>query len=228
MISYNDAMNILGVDANFTPSQLKKAYKSLANKYHPDKPSGNSKKFNDVMSAYNLLKSPSPNKHHGSPIWTPPKSEPIKYEISISLKSSVSDMNIVIGGKSITIPPTRHNTKYIISDILGYDSVLVVSVLNDSKFEVNGNDLIYRCNINALRAMTGESLYIPHPNGEIINIFVDSPTKSGRVIKVSGKGLPKTHNKSRGDLYVIIEVSIPDLTEEQKQVIIGVIDKLKL
>lgn len=47
---------ILGVSREATPKEIKKAYKNLANKYHPDKATGDPEKFDQINKAYNALK----------------------------------------------------------------------------------------------------------------------------------------------------------------------------
>lgn len=46
---------VLGVDTKATTSEIKKAYRSLARKYHPDRPSGDAEKFKEVQNAYDVL-----------------------------------------------------------------------------------------------------------------------------------------------------------------------------
>ena len=54
-----DYYEILGVDKNATQEQIKKAYRGLAKKYHPDKTKGDKRveeKFKEIGEAYNVLK----------------------------------------------------------------------------------------------------------------------------------------------------------------------------
>src|SRR5437870_908088 len=53
-----DYYDILGVKKNATEEEIKKAYRSLAKKYHPDKNKGNKEaenKFKEISEAYAVL-----------------------------------------------------------------------------------------------------------------------------------------------------------------------------
>ena len=45
----------LGVEKNATDTDIKKAYRKLAQKFHPDKPTGNEEKFKKISEAYEVL-----------------------------------------------------------------------------------------------------------------------------------------------------------------------------
>lgn len=47
--------NILGVSKDASDEEIKKAYRKLAHKYHPDKAGGDEKKFKEINSAYQVL-----------------------------------------------------------------------------------------------------------------------------------------------------------------------------
>ncbi|MGI6637097.1 MAG: molecular chaperone DnaJ [Minisyncoccales bacterium] len=50
-----DYYGILGVSKNATKEEIKKAYRKLAHKYHPDKKGGDEDKFKEVNEAYQVL-----------------------------------------------------------------------------------------------------------------------------------------------------------------------------
>jgi len=50
-----DYYKVLGVDRNSTDEEIKKAYRQLAHKYHPDKQGGNEAKFKEINEAYQVL-----------------------------------------------------------------------------------------------------------------------------------------------------------------------------
>ncbi|MEK7142371.1 MAG: molecular chaperone DnaJ [Patescibacteria group bacterium] len=51
----NDYYEILGVPRNATKDDIKKAYRKLAHKHHPDKSGGEDKKFKEISEAYEVL-----------------------------------------------------------------------------------------------------------------------------------------------------------------------------
>lgn len=60
-----DYYKVLGVDKSSTPDQIKKAYRKMANKYHPDKNQGDKSaeaKFKEVSEAYETLSDPQKKK----------------------------------------------------------------------------------------------------------------------------------------------------------------------
>lgn len=56
--------SILGLKSTATPVEIKKAYRVLAQKYHPDKPGGDEDKFNLIRDAYEVLSNPERRKHY--------------------------------------------------------------------------------------------------------------------------------------------------------------------
>ena len=50
-----DYYKLLGVEKNATQDEIKKAFKKLALQFHPDRPSGDEKKFKEINEAYQVL-----------------------------------------------------------------------------------------------------------------------------------------------------------------------------
>jgi len=59
-----DPYNILGVDKSSSQDDIKKAYRSLAKKHHPDKNNGDDVKFKEIADAYERIGDPSSRKDY--------------------------------------------------------------------------------------------------------------------------------------------------------------------
>ena len=55
---------ILGVDKNATQNEIKKAFRDLSKKYHPDRPTGDEEKFKEVNEAYSILSDETKRKEY--------------------------------------------------------------------------------------------------------------------------------------------------------------------
>ncbi|MBI2990207.1 MAG: molecular chaperone DnaJ [Candidatus Magasanikbacteria bacterium] len=50
-----DYYHLLGLEKNASPEEIKKAFRKLAHKYHPDKKGGDEKKFKEINEAFQVL-----------------------------------------------------------------------------------------------------------------------------------------------------------------------------
>lgn len=66
-----DYYKTLGVTKNATPDEIKKAYRQLASKHHPDKESGNTAKFQEIQAAYDVLSDPDKRAAYDTPARRP-------------------------------------------------------------------------------------------------------------------------------------------------------------
>jgi len=91
-------------------------------------------------------------------------------------------------------------------------------------FERKGDDLFITIPISFSQAVLGDEVEIPTLEGKKILLKVPAGSESGKVLKISGKGIPHFGGFGRGNLYVELIVKIPKkLTKRQKELL----EKLK-
>ena len=55
MTTTKDYYNVLGIDKRASQDDIKKAFRKLAHKYHPDKGGTDESKFKEITEAYSVL-----------------------------------------------------------------------------------------------------------------------------------------------------------------------------
>ena len=59
-----DYYKILGIDKGASPEEVKRRFRELAHKHHPDKQGGDAEKFKEINQAYQVLSSPEKRKQY--------------------------------------------------------------------------------------------------------------------------------------------------------------------
>lgn len=59
--------DVLGVNKNATPDEIKKAYRTLSKKYHPDRNNGDDTKFKEINEAYSVLGDENKRRDYDNP-----------------------------------------------------------------------------------------------------------------------------------------------------------------
>ncbi len=91
-------------------------------------------------------------------------------------------------------------------------------------FERKGDDLYVSVPISFALAALGDEIEVPVMDGGKILLKVPAGTDSGKILRVSGKGITHFQGFSRGNLYVELIVKTPKkLTKRQKELL----EKLK-
>lgn len=60
----HDYYKVLGIEKNASADEIKKAFRKLAQQYHPDKPNGDEKKFKEINEAYTVLSNEQKRKQY--------------------------------------------------------------------------------------------------------------------------------------------------------------------
>lgn len=206
--------SILGVSRTANLAEIKTAYKRLAMVHHPDRVGGDSDKFKMISDAYQSLRDMND---------IPIKMNDI-IRISLTLEECYTGTRVSIANNWVTIPPCRNGTIMKVN-ISGTICTMIVEQRKHPLYSVHGNDIIMPLKISAIDAMVGHELIFTYIDGEEYRQHVKSPIRQGKIIKVLNKGLVSTGN-IRGDLYIIVDIYIPSLTENEKADIVAAVKKI--
>ena len=87
-------------------------------------------------------------------------------------------------------------------------------------FRSEGHDLYMNKEVKISEALLGTNVSVPAIDGNELNLKIPPGTKYGTKMRLSGKGLPRMKGGKQGDLYIVINISIPKkLGKEQKRLI---------
>ncbi len=100
------------------------------------------------------------------------------------------------------------------------DLYIRILVKEHPSFERRGDDLYTLSKIPFSKAVLGGKTEIISLDDKKIELKVPKSTPSGKVFKISGKGIPHFSGYGRGDLFVKIKVEIPEkLNKSQKELL---------
>ncbi len=106
------------------------------------------------------------------------------------------------------------------------DLYIRIFVKQDTHFMREGDDLHTAAEISFSQAALGDKIEITTLEGKKIELKVPSGTQSGKILKISNKGVPHFSGYGRGNLYVVLKVKTPQkLTKEQKKLLKDLKDK---
>lgn len=99
------------------------------------------------------------------------------------------------------------------------DLQVVIDEQTDPELIRDGNDLIHNLNITVPMALLGATVEVPTVEGRA-KIKIDAGTHAGKVLRLRGKGLPEVNGYGRGDLLVVVDITIPDrLSSDERKLV---------
>ncbi len=190
-----DPYKILGISKNATDGEIKKAYRTLARKYHPDLNSGNKQaeaRFKEVNNAYQILND---------------KQKKAQYD-QFGDVGAASGAYSGFGGQKAGSYRYTSNGTFDINDIFG--EIFKGERSGFSNFSgysggtQKGEDLSYSMDISFKDAVLGKVMSLSI-EGRKLNIRIPPNIKDGEQIKVRGQG--RQGQAARGDLKIKIHVA---------------------
>lgn len=89
------------------------------------------------------------------------------------------------------------------------DLFVVVRAADDPRFERHGRDLYRVEAIDVVDAVLGTSINVPTLEGQV-TVKVPAGTQPDSMLRLRGKGLPPFGGGTRGDLYLRLQVHVPE------------------
>lgn len=209
-----DYYQVLGIQKNADPEEIKKAYRKLALKFHPDRnPNDKSaeERFKKINEAYAVLSDPEKRKEYD-------KFGSVKFGQRFSQEEIFKGFDLDqilrdLGFGASTSRIFRHSRPGMRKETFEFRSDDAFSELfgHATNYQVptRGEDVQYNLNITLEESIFGaEKKIAVKRNGSIEEIFVKIPPgiNSGKKLRLAGKGNIGKHGGSKGDLYLIINV----------------------
>jgi curved DNA-binding protein len=201
-MSGKDYYKILGVDKSASPAEIKKSYRKMALKYHPDHNEGDKSaeaKFKDLNEAYAVLRDPEKKQQYdmfGAEGFQNRFSQEDIFR-DFDLGSIFKEFGFGRGGR----------------DQGGYSQMFGGGGRGFDGFQsrgqmMKGQNLIYELSmtLEELTRPTSKTIaYQINGRQEQVSVKVPAGIKGGQKLRLQGKGQPGTNGGPPGDLYVQIK-----------------------
>jgi len=191
-----DPYEILGVAKNASQEDIRKAYRALAKKLHPDLNPGDKsceEKFKAAAAAYDLIGDPDKRSRYD------------KGEIDASgmERPPRGFYREHAGGAQDHYASTDG-----FADMAGADELLaeILRRGGGGKVRLPGQDLHYRLELDFLDAVNGGRRQITLPDGASLDVTIPAGTREAQVLRLKGKGTPGLNGGPPGDALIEIGV----------------------
>jgi len=193
-----DYYKVLGVNESASQDEIKKAYRKLARKYHPDVNPGDKvaeEKFKEISEAYEVLSDPEKRKQYDQ-FGT--------FDFNGSGFGGFNEGNY----KSYTFTGDGGDFSKIFEDLFGRSYSRQSS---GSHFDFGGNfaqkgeNLEAEIEVDFEDTINGGEKYI-NLQGKTLKVKIPEGVETGSKIRLSGKGYPGINGGAPGDLILKIKV----------------------
>ena len=207
-MAYIDYYKVLGVDKKASEKDIKKAYRKLARKYHPDVNPGNKeaeKKFKEINEAYEVLGNAENRKkydkygehwQHADEI-EKQRAQQKQYQDAFGGGAGGFDFSGFGGFGGAGYDESDYSDFF--QSMFGGGFSGRTSGRRNVKFK--GQDLRAQLRLN-LSDVYKTQKHIVNVNGKKIRITIPAGVKDGQTIRIKGLGGPGVNGGPNGDLYI--------------------------
>ena len=205
----DDYYKTLGVEKTADPEDIKKAYRKLALKYHPDRNPNNreaEEKFKKISEAYAVLSDPEKRKQYdnfGSDQFSQKFTQEDIFR-DFDINQILREMGFgTAGGSGSRRGAYTFRSGDPFGDIFGQGRQ------NYYQAPQKGEDLQYNLNITLEESVFGADKKIALKNGKQvneINVKIPAGISTGKKLRLAGKGNAGPQGGPAGDLYLNINV----------------------
>ncbi|GGF38625.1 molecular chaperone DnaJ [Microbacterium sorbitolivorans] len=199
-----DFYKILGVEKTVEAAELKKVYRKLARKYHPDSNPGDAAaeaKFKDISEAYSVLSDPEQRKEYDE---LRAMGSGARFTAGGSGSGGFEDVfsRFQRGGGGGAADP-------------GFDDLF--SMFNQGRGSRRGGfggfggpqkgaDVRARTTLDFLDAAKGETISLKGEDGKTFKVKIPAGVADGQKIRLRGRGRPSPNGGDAGD--IVVEVTV--------------------
>jgi len=218
MVDYKAYYNVLGVSKGATADEIKKGYRKLAKKYHPDANLDNpaaEEKFKDIGEAYEVLKDPQKRQRYDQlgANWKqyanagrPGGGQSYSYDFGGGRGFNFENM----GGGFSDFFEMFFGSSANQQSSSGFDFGNNFRGSGERASARKGQDLQSAIEITLREAYTGTQRSIRLQKGNktrTVNVKIPKGIKNGGKIRLAGEGGPGPGGGPNGDLYLTVNVS---------------------
>lgn len=95
------------------------------------------------------------------------------------------------------------------------DLVFILDEKPHPRFQRHGADLHTTVHINLKTGLLGGTVDVKGIDGQNITVPLNGVSNNGRKLRVKGVGMPDRKTNTRGDLYVTIQVQMPERLDDE-------------
>ncbi|MHA7944527.1 DnaJ C-terminal domain-containing protein [Formosa sp. 3Alg 14/1] len=197
-MNFIDYYKILGIDKNATQADIKKAYRKLARKYHPDlNPNDKEaeKQFKNINEANEVLSNTENRKKYDA------HGEDWKHADDIERAQKAQYSNRQQGYQSYSGQGQSDDDFSDFFESMFGGQRTSGSRQSRSRAQFKGQDFNAELQLNLTDVYTNQSQILT-VNGKKIRLTIPAGIENEQVLKIPGKGAPGVNGGPNGDLYI--------------------------